>query len=228
MQDSTHQTVDEKTSDKIVFSPSGKKYTLEDNTEFEKRIELFSVHFSDIVKTGSIILCQEICLKPYIGKQLYKENAQRIVDEFSKFNVNMKLIADGATSAILYDSSYWKHSREIKISRNNERKNDHGEPPKFSNAHILQRLGTNNEICVVNVHLKAFSGSLISQGRANDIHIAELTNILETLWTNKILGLYPIVLGGDFNNSTDKGELVINALQKLHSTNKEAPDKEKG
>lgn len=182
---------------------------------FRQVVKMFKDYFDPYVKSGTIMLFQELAL------QIYKKDAQKqgavldrnmdiVLTELRKINPNMVGLSDGYTGCMLYDRSVWSPINEIRVQREGSN--------KFSNAYLMRyNKYPDLHLWVVNIHLKAFGSAAKKQTEINDKHIRELANILEqVLLENE--DEYPIYLCGDFNNNTVKAELIWKALEMVPHT----------
>jgi oligoribonuclease (3'-5' exoribonuclease) len=183
------------------------------NQRFEENKEKMTDYFRNYITSGTILLIQEMALqidKRNIEnqKRILESNTNIVLSKLTPLNENLKALSDEYTGAIIYDAVVWNLTRELRIAR--------PESNKYSNAYLMKyREKEDLYIWVVNIHLKAFGATASSQAYINTKHIRELANII-----SKILeepdSKYPIYFCGDYNNTTDKKELVLGALRQLY------------
>jgi len=151
-----------------------------ERTLYDDRLRMLNTYFENIVKPGTIMVCQEIVLKKLAEERLpvvkaskttnidgedewvvrdvemidsIKISGNDILIKLKEINNNLDFISDTYTSGIYYDKSVWELVRTIPIRRlyNGTLHS------KFSNAYLFKC--NNNPECifwVVNIHLKAF------------------------------------------------------------------------
>lgn len=200
--------------------------------EDTQRIEKLTTYIKNQFKPGTLMVCQELALqfppKKYPGDDAFSRLVEENIDILIEKSLtpatkdkshNFDIIPDGYTSCIIYDSSFFELLYEIR----NPRKNSN----KFSNAYVFKIKFNNFIFCVINIHLKAPNPSQLidnfnfSKGRITnmyELHKSELSNILQNT-LKELNGLpdkiknCPILLCGDFNNTTSKAKLVTQAIK---------------
>jgi hypothetical protein len=199
------------------------------NEEYKKRLELLDLHLWDIVKDGSIMVCQEIVLQDKQGEaqtMLLNKSINEILPRLKRFNNNLNFISDTYTGGIFYDSNIWNIDNTIVITRVVSLDPGASKENKFSNAYLFSlKSDTNVKIWIVNIHLKAppiIDGDMFKYVTKPDqmslIHIQhmnELTNIISKVLDNNNNFQYPIYLCGDFNDTRPKNILVNEILNKI-------------
>lgn len=190
------------------------------NYEFERRLELFDLHFKDIIWKGSIVVIQEAILKNYNTEVKNLEtNMDLILDKLKDYNKRLVCRNDSSTGGIIYDERFWELLDEVKIRRKGEDVKAQG--GKFCCCYLF-RAKKNPELVfwVVNIHLKAPVGYVYNDS-INQLHIAELGNILYILYCNYSNYQYqiPVYMCGDYNNDSfnniTKNELVQRAYKNI-------------
>jgi len=165
--------------------------------------------FRPHVQSGMIMVIQELAL------QLNRPDAEQraeldanlaiVLETIDRDKHDLAAETDGYTGCLIYDKLAWTH-QTVKIAR--ARSN------KFSNAHLMSSVPhPARSVWVVNIHLKAF-GPICAQATIDAAHTEELTNILRRVLEANVGG-FPVYLCGDFNNASNKGQLVQRALDAL-------------
>ena len=162
----------------------------DDSKLYADRIRMLNTYF-DIIKPGTIMVCQEIVLKKLAenpvavtkatkqirdGKEEWSMaeieminainiSGNEILAKLKENNSNLDFISDGYTSGIFYDIVVWELVDSISISRLYNGKLD----AKYSNAYLFKcREKPTCIFWIVNIHLKALqmsSSSMLDYGQ---------------------------------------------------------------
>lgn len=176
--------------------------------------------FHPHIKPGTLLVLQEIALQMHMGPEeqtkILDTNFQIVLEALKSRNGDLKGKTDDYTGGMIYDSKVWELSETVRIQREGS--------SKFSNAYLMKYINEPyHHIWLINIHLAAptkklkdfFDYKTYLREYANNMHIPELQNIIDTVLRRNHTK-YPVYLCGDFNNHENKATLITKVLQNLY------------